>query len=341
MRQLWYIAVADMISALSSIAMFVLDRVNYQTTLAICTASQYAAWGLFLLSTGTSILVQAHFTAGLLMSLRHWKRGLAFLRRILPALLLPAMLMTGLDLRVTASVQRIDAAHGCRWVTRDEEEVALHGKHNNGPFTAGVALTVILVNGAVYALLLLEESLCASCCMPSVVLPGSIGARVLRQARRYMMVTLCTWLPYWVIVVLPSEVAPGGSATLSWASTPWQAVSAMGITLNGAMNVWSFALHNRHIKRALAESEDEHAASFSNGKGSPSLDHTLRSGNVAFDATLQICELSDRGASLATSQSGGRSRRRSAGGLLSAAGEDPLGFVFCIPTAPDRPALGQ
>jgi hypothetical protein len=264
--------------------MFILEMVPYQTTQWRCMASQHTIWGLFLVSIAMSILVQAHFTVGLLMSLRHWRRGLACLSRMLPALILPAMLMAGLDLWATAFTFSYDHNNGCKWVTRTDTH------HRSAPVTSSVALVVILVNAAVFALLLLEESCCFSCCLPSVIIPGSVGARVFRQARRYMLVTVCTWLPYWLIVVLPT---PAGSATLTWAEHPLQAVSAAGVTLGGAMNVWSFALHNRRIKRALVQIADGAIAE-------PSLDSkasldperpwtgTAESRHVGFDPNLQI-----------------------------------------------------
>jgi hypothetical protein len=330
MRQLWYIAVSDMISAIFSIVMFVLDQVPYQTTHMGCAASQYTIWGMFLLSIGMSILVQAHFTAGLLMSLRHWKRGLVCLSRILPVLMLPSMVIAGLDVWATMFVFDFDPTLGCVWFTRDD------ATHRSAPFTAGLALAVILVNSIVYVLLLLEECSCFSCCMPSVIIPGSVGARVFRQARRYMLVTLCTWLPYWLMVLLPT---PGGSATLTWASNSLQAVSAAGVTLNGAMNVWSFALHNRHIKRAILQTANEATAAATDAKALSESEtacaRSIDSRHVGFNPTLQICELIDctintaNSISLAVSSRGGSLiQRQSATGLLSANGEDPLGFLF-------------
>lgn len=326
MRQLWYIAVSDMVSAVFSIATFLLDQVPYQTTQSVCTASQYTIWAGFLLSTCMSILVQAHFTAGLLMSLRRWTRGLACLSQVLPALLLPATLIAGLDLWVTAELFQFDTASGCEWITKKQ------GLDISGPFTACAALAVILVNGLVYGLLLLEELSCGSYCVPSVVIPGSVGARVLRQAHRYLLVTLCTWLPYWLVALA------GGAPTLTWAHSSWQAVSSAGVTLNGAMNVWSFALHNRHIRRALS-SEAESAELETASTGSTESRH------VGFDPTLHICELSQRTvespvvSSIASSRSGIGSQNTTA--LLNDNGEDPLGFLFVVDSSPGRPLVGQ
>lgn len=324
MRQLWYIAVADMVSAVFSIVTFVVDRVPYQTTQSGCAASQYTIWGLFLLSIDMSILVQAHFTAGLLMSLRHWRRGLARLSRILPALILPALLITGLDLWETNAAFEFDPRHGCVWVTRD------HVRQRSAPYTSAVALAVILVNAAVYAMLLLEGCACG-CCAPSVVLPGSIGARVLLQARRYMLVTLCTWLPYWLVTLC------GHTPALTWASSPAQALSTAGVTLNGAMNVWSFALHNRHIKRAMARSALSSCADPKVGREMP-VTASGESRHVGFDPNFQICQLSHHQTTdtanstpltISLGGSGCDDSQRGAGvDMLSAGGEDPLGFFF-------------
>jgi hypothetical protein len=316
---------ADMFSAVFSILAFVLDVVPYHWG---CTVSQYTVWGGFLLSTGMSIFVQAHFTAGLLMTLRRWRRGLVVLGRVLPMLIIPAMLTTVLDLWMTSRVFFMDGNHGCVWKTRPDATAA------SGPFTAGVALFVIIVNSLFYALLLQEETVCGSLCVPSVVIPGSIGTRVLRQARRYMLVTVCTWLPYWLVKMC------GRTPTLTWASSGWEAASAMGITLNGAMNVWSFALHNRHIKRAVlrdtvgASSEsDTHRREDLDALG---MTHT-GSRHVGFDCNLQIQELtegsqSQSAASFPAKSDGdgsSSSRHVSAGAdLLNEGGEDPLGFFF-------------
>ena len=143
--------------------------------------------------------------------------------------------MAATDVSLTHYTYELSTSE-CKWVAYSKPRIPL-----DTLILAVSALLLLSLNCAAYM-----DATCACCgCASSREAPDAVNRRAHRQAIRYCLVALFTWLPYWLLVLL------GRKPTIDYIGNFWQTVSSCVIQLNGALNMWVYALHNRHVKRTL------------------------------------------------------------------------------------------
>lgn len=151
----------------------------------------------------------------------------------------------------------------------------------SAPVVCIVAAASLVVNAIVYSLLI---------CAPShwfqrTVEPMSVERRIQKQMLRFSLIAVFTWLPFWVVALT------GRSPALFWAKDWCGLASALPMSLNGALNVWAYASHNRHLRQVRA-----HAQAVGELEGSQSNESFA----VGFRSYVDVCDIPARPSSYST-----------------------------------------
>lgn len=243
LKQIATLARADIMTALIGLVLSIgnLGLMPVSIGVTSCWILNNVVWTLWLWGLCVSTLVEVHIAAAIFAKTLRKERALASLKRCLPLVWATSFVLALADpLLVRAKSGYDEEKQVCQWVSQVGTSVVRDGF--SAPVTCTVAAVSLVANAVVYSLLN---------CAPShwfqrTITPMSVERRTVMQMLRYSLVAVFTWLPFWIVALT------GRSPSLFWASDWWGLASALPMSLNGALNVWAYAAHNRHLRQLSA-----------------------------------------------------------------------------------------
>lgn len=278
LRQLRHLAFSDAVAAIGGIGMGCVDLLvpvgEFRTKM--CVNWQLSVWTFLVYGITVSALMEAHLVLGFLARAFRWTRLGARVDRTIIAVWLVGAVATSVDASLTKP--HYNAINDvCEWASRLH---ALYGLST--PCMMLAVVTSMVTNLCCY--FLLTSSLRPCCCCLHRNVPGSVEARVRQQSCRYIYVALITWVPYMITLSL-GEI-PGQS----WIADFPGMITSFAISLNGTMNFWAYAWHNRHLRQVLEADSPATSSPHLGSEASQSCHHEA-SYNVGFDGSVHICEV--------------------------------------------------
>lgn len=282
LKQLAVLAWADLSQALVGLVysvggLGIIPRSIGQIT---CDLMDSIVWTLWLWGLTVSILVEVHIAAAIFATAMRSEQWLRTLKRGLPWLWLLAFTIALTDHFITWKGALFDTdRRTCSSINRIGQNIVDGGFA--APLVCMVAALCLLWNAVVYALLSLAPGR-----FQSHVTPQSVERRSTKRMLRFCLITVFTWIPFWLVTFT------GHYAPLFWPDDWLGLFSALPMSLNGALNVWAYAMHNRHVKRAMVD-----------GRAPGELNGRDASFTVAFEDTVDCMDIPGRGAPAALSTS--------------------------------------
>lgn len=235
----------------------------------MCLNWQLSVWTCLIYGITVSALMEAHLVLGFLARAFRWTRFGSCLDRTMVAVWLAGAVATAVDASLTKP--RYDpVTDACEW-----SSPVLHGLAT--PCMILAVAVSMAANCGCYLLLTASARPC--CCLHRTV-PANVEARDRQQSCRYIFVALITWLPYLIAVSLGSNGIPGQA----WIADVPGMITSLAISLNGAMNFWAYAWHNRHLKHNSPMTSKQRVGSEVSGSLDPEA-----SFNVGFASSVDIC----------------------------------------------------
>lgn len=282
LRQLRHLAFSDALAAIGGMGMGCLDLLVpvgvFRTKM--CENWDASVWTLLVFGITASALMESHLVLGFLARAFRWTRLGSHLDRSIIAVWLAGLVATSVDASLTKPHYNAEE-DVCEWSSRLR---VLHGLATPCMMFA-VAMSVVI---NLFCHFLLASSLRPWCCLHRTV-PGNVEVRVRRQSCRYIFAALITWTPYLLAVAL------GEMPGQSWIADAHGMITSLAISLNGAMNFWAYAWHNRHLRRML--DADMSSELHLECESSEARD-AEGSFNVTFERSVRVCELLDPASSV-------------------------------------------
>lgn len=233
LRQMWHLALADILMSIGGVPLNVGQLWQWSSDRGpeICRFLQdviYPAlngWGLF-----ASVLFEMHIALGFTMGLFRWSRAFRCLERALPWVWPLSLALSVLD-TLTSSVYFDEAAGVCRPQLATPIQVMR-------PVQVGVVILMSAANCVCYLALVCFSGLRAG--------PASVEVRVWRQCSSFTLVFMLTWGP-WLFT--------GHFVEASWAfgssgdEGGWAYISGTCLGLNGALNCITYAGMSRYVRQ--------------------------------------------------------------------------------------------